>query len=77
VYTVNDTRTGALFYVHHSRILRVDWSLLPPRQQNFNNGWGDPLIQSIYDELRNYSTAFANAGLIMQDFVNYTLSIPN
>jgi phage-related protein (TIGR01555 family) len=77
VYTVNDTRTGALFYVHHSRILRVDWSLLPPRQQNFNNGWGDPLIQSIYDELRNYSTAFANAGLIMQDMVNYTLSIPN
>ena len=77
VYTVNDTRTGALFYVHHSRILRADWSLLPPRQQNFNNGWGDPLIQSIYDELRNYSTAFANAGLIMQDFVNYTLSIPN
>lgn len=77
VYTVNDTRTGALFYVHHSRILRVDWSILPPRQQNFNNGWGDPLIQSIYDELRNYSTAFANAGLIMQDFVNYTLSIPN
>ena len=77
VYTVNDTRTGALFYVHHSRILRIDWSVLPPRQQNFNNGWGDPLIQSIYDELRNYSTAFANAGLIMQDFVNYTLSIPN
>lgn len=77
VYTVNDTRTGALFYVHHSRILRADWSILPPRQQNFNNGWGDPLIQSIYDELRNYSTAFANAGLIMQDFVNYTLSIPN
>ena len=23
VYTVNDTRTGALFYVHHSRILRA------------------------------------------------------
>ncbi len=41
------------------------------------HGWGDPLIQSIYDELRNYSTAFATAGLIMQDFVNYTLSIPN
>lgn len=77
VYTVNDTRTGALFYVHHSRILRADWSILPPRQQNFNNGWGDPLIQSIYNELKNYSTAFANAGLIMQDFVNYTLSIPN
>ena len=77
VYTVNDSRTGAIFYVHHSRILRTDWSLLPPRQQNFNNGWGDPLLQSTYDELRNYSTAFANAGLIMQDFVNYTLSIPN
>lgn len=77
VYTVNDNRTGAVFFVHHSRVLRMDWSLLPPRWQNFNGGWGDPLMQSIYEEMRNYSTVFSSAATMMQDFVNAILSIPN
>lgn len=77
VYTVNDNRTGAVFYVHYSRILRMDWNILPPRWQNFNQGWGDPLAQSIYDELRNYSTAFSNTATMMEDFVNSVLKIPN
>ena len=42
VYTVNDNRTGAIFYVHYTRVLRMDWNILPPRWQNFNQGWGDP-----------------------------------
>ena len=77
VYTINDNRTGAVFFVHYSRILRMDWNVLPPRWQNFNQGWGDPLIQTIYEELRNYSTAFSNTATIFEDFVNSVLYIPN
>lgn len=77
MYTVNDCRTGITFNVHYSRILRVDWSVLPIRLQNMNNGWADSCIQSIYEELKNYSSAFANAGVIVQDFVNGVLSIPD
>ncbi len=77
VYTVNDNRTGAIFFVHYSRILRMDWNVLPPRWQNFNQGWGDPLIQTIYEELRNYSTAFSHTATIFEDFVNSILYIPN
>ena len=77
VYTVNDNRTGAVFYVHYSRILRMDWNVLPPRWQNFNQGWGDPLAQSIYEELRNYSTAFSNTATMFEDFVNSILYVPN
>ena len=77
VYTINDNRTGAIFFVHYSRILRMDWNVLPPRWQNFNQGWGDPLIQTIYEELRNYETAFSNTATIFQDFVNSVLYIPN
>lgn len=77
VYTVNDNRTGAVFFVHYSRILRMDWNILPPRWQNFNQGWGDPLIQTIYDELRNYSAAFSHTASMMEDFVNGVLKIPN
>jgi uncharacterized protein len=77
VYTVNDNRTGAVFYVHYSRVLRMDWNILPPRWQNFNQGWGDPLLQTIYEELRNYSSAFSATATIFQDFVNSILYIPN
>ena len=77
VYTINDNRTGAVFYVHYSRVLRMDWNVLPPRWQNFNQGWGDPLAQTIYEELRNYSTAFSNTATIFEDFVNSLLYIPN
>jgi phage-related protein (TIGR01555 family) len=77
VYTVNDNRTGAVFFVHYSRVLRMDWNILPPRWQNFNQGWGDPLVQTIYEELRNYSTAFSHTATIMEDFVNGILTVPN
>lgn len=77
VYTVNDNRTGAIFYVHYTRVLRMDWNILPPRWQNFNQGWGDPLVQSMYEELRNYSQAFSNTATIMEDFVNAIIQIPN
>lgn len=77
VYTLNDNRTGAIFFVHYSRILRMDWNVLPPRWQNFNQGWGDPLVQTIYEELRNYSTAFSNTATMFDDFVNTVLYIPN
>jgi uncharacterized protein len=77
VYTINDNRTGAIFFVHYSRILRMDWNVLPPRWQNFNQGWGDPLIQTIYEELRNYSMAFSHTATMMEDFVNGMLKIPN
>jgi hypothetical protein len=77
VYTVNDNRTGAVFYVHYSRILRMDWNVLPPRWQNFNQGWGDPLVQTVYEELRNYSMAFSATATMFDDFVNKVLYIPN
>lgn len=75
-YMINDYRTGAVFNVHHSRVLRMDWGILPPRERNFNQGWGDSVILSIYDELKNYGSAFANTSAIMQDFVNGVLRIP-
>ena len=77
IYTVNDNRTGAVFYVHYSRVLRMDWNILPPRWQNFNQGWGDPLAQTIYEQLRNYSTAFSNTATIFEDFINKILYIPD
>lgn len=75
-YLVTDSRSGNTFTVHWTRTIRCDWNELTPRWVRDNDTWGDPLMQTIYEELKNYSTAFANCGVIMQDFVNYVMKIP-
>lgn len=77
MYLVTDARTGKSFYVHHSRVLRCDWNELTPRWTRDNDSWGDPVMQTIYEELKNYSTTFANCGTLVQDFVNHVLKIPD
>ena len=73
LYMVNDSRTGMTFNVHHSRVIRCDWNELTPRWLADNDSWGDSVFQAIYEELKNYSVAFANCGAIIHDFVNYVL----
>lgn len=75
-YLVTDPRTGGTFVVHYSRTIRCDWNELTPRWAMENDSWADPLFQSIYEELKNYSVAFANCGILIHDFVNYVLKIP-
>ena len=75
-YQVHDHRTSAMFVVHHSRVLRMDWGILPQRLQSRTQGWGDSVIQSVYNEIKNYGAAFANTSAMMQDFVNGILKIP-
>jgi len=75
-YQVNDYRSGTMFVVHYTRVLRMDWGVLPPRDKYLNSGWGDSIFVSIYNEIRAYGTAFANVSAIMQDFVNGILQIP-
>lgn len=75
-YEVNDYRVGATFTVHHSRILRMDWGELPPRECYVNQGWGDSIVVSIYNEIKTYGAALANTSVIMQDFVNGILTMP-
>jgi len=76
MYLVTDSSSGTTFNVHHSRTIRCDWNELTPRWVRSNDTWGDSLMQTIYEELKNYSVAFANCGVIIHDFVNNVLKIP-
>lgn len=76
MYQVNDYRTGRTFEVNHTRVLRIDWALLPPREQMINQGWGESALNSIFQEIRNYGTTMANMAAIVQDFVNTVLKMP-
>lgn len=76
MYLVSDPNSGTTFKVHWTRTVRMDWNELTPRWVRDNDTWGDSLLQTIYEELKNFSSAFANSGVIMQDFVNYVMKIP-
>lgn len=76
MYLVTDSTTGTTFQVHHSRTIRCDWNELTPRWVRDNDTWADPIFQTIYEELKNYSSAFANVGVLMHDFVTTVLKIP-
>ena len=76
LYQVNDYRTGKTFTVNHTRVLRMDWALLPPREQMINQGWGDSALSSIFQDIRNYGTTMANMAAIVQDFVTTVMKIP-
>lgn len=77
IYQVNDYRTGRTFTVNHTRVLRIDWCLLPPREQMINQGWGESALSAIWQDIRNYGTTMANMAAIVQDFVNTVLSVPD
>lgn len=74
-YLVNDLRTAQTFTVHYTRVLRVDWNLIPMRETYINRGWYDSIIQSIYTAVRNFSTLEANAATMTNDFVTKILKI--
>lgn len=61
--------TSGSFYVHHTRILRFDGEKLPPIQQVANLGWGNSVVESIYQELKNWGSSYGYTANIIADFV--------
>jgi phage-related protein (TIGR01555 family) len=55
--------------VHESRILRFDGVKLPDRLTLQNNGWGDSILNRLYDGIRAYATVHGTVPGILQDFV--------
>jgi len=53
---------------HHSRVIRFDGKLLPPRLFSQNNYWHDSVLNSIKNPLANFNTAHDSAALAIQDF---------
>jgi len=74
-YTVQSYTTGTQFRVHTSRVLRYDGSDVPEKSRAQNNGWGDSVLQALYDELREYGIVKSSVVSIVQDFVQTLLQI--
>jgi len=76
VYTIMPT-SGQPFRVHRSRMHMFSGERVP-MQDYINNGkWGDSVLQSLYEPLRNYGQSMNALAEITQDFIQTTISINN
>lgn len=76
-YTINAYTTGQSFVVHASRVLIHYGNDVPERVRVANMGWGDSVLQSVFEELRDYGIIKSSSVSIVQDFVQTLLQIEN
>jgi phage-related protein (TIGR01555 family) len=55
--------------IHESRVLRFDGVMLPDRLMIQNNGWGDSVLNRLFDAIQGYANAHGTIPTILQDFV--------
>lgn len=66
---------GEPFRVHRSRVHIFDGERIPNRVRVANAYWGDSVLQSVYESLRNYGSTMNAAAEIVQDFIQTVLSV--
>jgi phage-related protein (TIGR01555 family) len=76
VYTVMPI-SGEPFRVHRSRMHLFSGERIPFQDYISNDKWGDSVLQSIYEPLRNYGQSMNALAEITQDFIQTTISINN
>lgn len=79
VYTITPYTSSrqTTFRVHYSRVIRFDGADLPEHEKQLNNGWGDTVYHSIYEELRNLGVVNNSTAGIVQDFIQTIVQIEN
>lgn len=53
--------------VHASRLWRTEGTVLSERVKQQSEGWGDSVIEPVFDPLKNYNSGMKNSGTIIQD----------
>lgn len=69
--------TGVGYKVHYSRCLKFDGKPLPNDETRQNSGWGDSILQSVYERMQGFANALIATGAILDDFVLGILNIKN
>lgn len=66
---------GTPFKVHESRTIKVDGNPVDDLTRFQNQGWGDSILQSCFDELRQLASVFDSGESIIEDFVTAVLGL--
>lgn len=79
IYTINPYTSGmsTSFKIHYTRVLRFDGDDLPERERVRNDGWGDSVYHTCYEELRNLGIVNNATASIVDDFVQTIVQIDN
>ena len=74
MYRVN-TIDGKNFFIHESRLLRLDGSRTSLRRRQFNSGWSDSILQKVHDVLMQFNIGWAAVAHLLQDASQAVFSI--
>lgn len=74
-YTFTNASVGRTFNVHYSRVIIFDGELLPDRVRVSNAGWGDSVLQVVYERLRGLGEGFASAENLLMEMVVGVLKV--
>lgn len=66
IYQINPTSGGNPYQVHESRCIVIDGIDVPDRTREQNDGWGNPKLQHIYDQLVKANDAHYWANGLME-----------
>lgn len=61
-------RAGFGQQIHESRVLRFDGSLTGRRRRRDNQGWALSVMDSVFDVVRDFSSAFGGMAHLLQDY---------
>lgn len=70
------TDGGGMQRVHESRLLRFDGVKLTREEERANQGWGDSVLQRMYDTLRDAGAAWSGAAHLLSEYGQGVLTIP-
>jgi phage-related protein (TIGR01555 family) len=68
---------GAPFYVHETRILRFEGEAVTDIIRIQNQGWGDSVLQAVWQQLRALGESYANCEHIIDEFIIGVMTITN
>lgn len=75
----NNNQVNALisYKVHESRVLRFDGEIMPPTLMVENSSFGIPVLEPIYNYLRNTAQTYEYSAEIIHEFVTSVIGIKN
>lgn len=76
-YWVSPIGIAQPFYVHASRVIRMDGAPINELDRQSNNYWMDSVIQAPYDALCRMMHAYGMTGAILTDFVQAVFAMSN
>lgn len=66
---------GGVYKVHYTRTYRLDGLDLPTNERIKNEGWGESVLQPVYESLKTYGMISQASANILRDFIQVVIGI--